>query len=180
MGSYPSQFPLDYRLISITHIISMYVKLTSRRLYKYVNSIKVFPNTQFGFRKGFGTSDALLLLAHNLQFSLDMWVEFMVFSLNFSSTFDLFNHQDLLYKLKLMGIRWPAFKLLKNFQLILNSVFRQMGTSVNLNLWSLVYLRILFQLFSLHKKNLIKSRKYTKYIVFLLLVLFFLGNLKFY
>ena len=59
-GASPSQFSLDYRPISITSIISkVYEKLFSQRLYKFVDSIKVLPNTQFGFRKGLGTIDAL-------------------------------------------------------------------------------------------------------------------------
>ena len=85
-GTSPSQFPLDYRPISITPIISkVYEKLISRRLYKFVDSIKVLPNTQFGFRKGLGTTDALLLLTHDLQYSLDKRAESRIVSLDFSS-----------------------------------------------------------------------------------------------
>ena len=39
-------------------------------VYKFVDSIKVLANTQFGFRKGLGTTDAILLLTHDLQYSL--------------------------------------------------------------------------------------------------------------
>ena len=47
-SNYPSQFPLDYRSISITPIISkVYEKQKSRRIYKFVDSIKVMLNTQF-------------------------------------------------------------------------------------------------------------------------------------
>ena len=71
-GSTPTQFPLEYRPISITPIISkIFEKLIARRLYKYANSAKILPQTQFGFRHGLGTADALLLLTHDLQSSLD-------------------------------------------------------------------------------------------------------------
>ena len=67
-GTSPSQFPLDYRSISITRFNSkVYENLISQRLYKFVDSIKGMPNTQFGFREGLGTTDALLLLTHDLQ-----------------------------------------------------------------------------------------------------------------
>ena len=115
-GSNPSQFPLDYRPISITPIISkIYEKLISRRLYKFADSINFLPATQFGFRKGLGTTDALLLLTHDLQSSLDKRAESRVVSLDFSSAFDLVNHQALLYKLKLMGVGGSVFGILKDF-----------------------------------------------------------------
>ena len=65
-GSSPSQFPLNY---------IDYEKLIFRRLYKFVDSIEVFPHTQFGFRKGLGTTDAFQLLIHDLQSSLDKQAE---------------------------------------------------------------------------------------------------------
>ena len=75
-GSSTSQFLLDYRPISTKPIISkVYENLIFRRLYKFVDSIKVLPITQFGFRKGLGTTDALLLLTHDLQSSLDKGAE---------------------------------------------------------------------------------------------------------
>ena len=115
-GSSPSQFPLDYRPISVISIISkVYEKLISQWLYKFVDSIKVLPNTQFGFRKGFGTTDALLLLTHDLQSSLDKRAESRIVSLDFSSAFDLVNHQGLLYKLKSMGVGEPVFNIFKDF-----------------------------------------------------------------
>ena len=49
-GRSPSQFHLNFRPVSITPIISkVYEKLISRRLYKFVDSIKVLSNTQFGY-----------------------------------------------------------------------------------------------------------------------------------
>ena len=115
-GSSPTQFPLDYRPISITPIISkIYEKLISRRLYKYADSNNFLPQTQFGFRKGLGTTDALLMLTQDIQSSLDKRAESRVVSLDFSSAFDLVNHQALLYKLKLMGVGGPVFNILQEF-----------------------------------------------------------------
>ena len=59
--SSPSRFHLHYRPISITPIIcKVYEKLISRRLYRFVESIKVFSTIQFG------TTDVHLLLTHYL------------------------------------------------------------------------------------------------------------------
>ena len=90
-------------------------KLFCRRLYKFDDFIKVFPNTQVGFRKGLVTTDALLLLTHNLQSSLEERAESRTFSLDFCSAFDLVNHQDLLYKLKSMGVGVTVFNIFKNY-----------------------------------------------------------------
>ena len=115
-GSTPTQFPLEYRPISITPIISkIYKKLTVRRLYKFVNVEKTLPQIQFDFKKGIlGTSDALVLLKHNFQPSLDKCAESRVVSLDFSSAFDLVSHQALLFKLRLMGIGDLLFNVFKN------------------------------------------------------------------
>ena len=43
-------------------------------LYKFVDSIKVLPITQFAFRKGIDTTDALLLI-NDVQSFLDMRAE---------------------------------------------------------------------------------------------------------
>ena len=87
--------------------------LISQKLYKFVYSIKVLPNTQFGFRKGLSITDAFLLLTHDLQSSLDKFVESRIVSLDFSSAFDLVNYQCLLHKLKSMRLGGSVFNIYK-------------------------------------------------------------------
>ena len=72
------------------------------RFYKLVNSKDILPSGQFGFRKGFGTVDALLTIVHDLQAALDETAEVRGFSLDFSSAFDLVNHDGLLFKLEIL------------------------------------------------------------------------------
>ena len=115
-GTSPTQFSSDYRPISITPVLSkIYEKLLVKRLYKFVSKRNILPSTQFGFRKGLSTTDALLTLLHDLQSSLDCGSEIRVLSLDFSSAFDLVNHEALLYKLKLIGVGGPIFNVFKNF-----------------------------------------------------------------
>ena len=66
-----------------------------------------------------------------------MRAELQIVSHDFGSAFDLINQQGLLYKLKSMGIGGPVFNVY-NFLLI------DVETSVNLSLWSLVFLKALF------------------------------------
>ena len=56
-------------------MLLQFEKLFARRLYKFANAEKNLPQTQFGFRKGLGTADALLLFTHNLQASLNRRAE---------------------------------------------------------------------------------------------------------
>ena len=113
-GTSPSQFPSDYRPISITPVLSkVFEKLIFRKLYSFVEQNNLLPISQFGFRKGLGTSDALFVLTHELQSSLDSRAESRVVSLDFSSAFDLVNHNALLYKLQLMGIGGPIIEVLR-------------------------------------------------------------------
>ena len=65
-GSPPPKFCVDYRLISQIPIFKIFEKFICRRLYNFVNSMKVLLNTRFGFRKDIETTDVLLLLTHDL------------------------------------------------------------------------------------------------------------------
>ena len=56
-----------------------------------------------------------MLLTHDLQYSLDKRAESRIISLDFSSTFDLVNHQGLLYKLKSIDIGGHVFNIFKDF-----------------------------------------------------------------
>ena len=64
-------------------------------------------------KRVFGTADALILLTHNLQTSLNKRAESRGISFDFSSAFDLVNHQALLFKLRLIGIGGPLFNVFK-------------------------------------------------------------------
>ena len=47
----------------------------SVRLGRFMEGRGVLPTTQFAYRKGFGTCDALLCVAHSLQSALEMGQE---------------------------------------------------------------------------------------------------------
>ena len=64
----------------------------------------VLPTTQFAYRKGVGTCDALLCVSHTLQSALENWQEARIVQIDFSAAFDTVNHLGILYKLCYVGI----------------------------------------------------------------------------
>ena len=59
----------------------------------------VLPTTQFAYRKGLGTCDALLCVSHTLQSALESGQEARRVQIDFSAAFDRVNHLGILYKL---------------------------------------------------------------------------------
>ena len=64
----------------------------------------MLPTTQFAYRKGLGTCDALLCVSHTLQSILESGQEARIVQINFSSAFARVNHHAILYKLCSVGI----------------------------------------------------------------------------
>ena len=97
-----SQTPSEYRPTSITPILSkIFERLLVKRLYSFVNRLKVLPPTQFGFRMGLGSCD-VLHLTHDMQLALDEGFETILVSLDFSSAFDFY--AGLTFKLQSIGV----------------------------------------------------------------------------
>ena len=75
----------------------------------------VLPTTQFAYRKGLGTSDALLCLSHTLQSALESGQEARIVQIEFTAAFDRVNHQGILYKLHSVGIGGSVLSILTQF-----------------------------------------------------------------
>ena len=115
-GSSPSIHPNDYRPISLTPVLSkIFERLLAKRMYNFLDFNKLLPQSQFGFRRGLSTSDALLLINHDIQLSLDAGHEARLISLDFSSAFDRVNHKALLFKLRNLGFGGQLFSILSEF-----------------------------------------------------------------
>ena len=69
----------------------------------------VLPTTQFAYRKGLGTSDALLCVSHTLQSALESG------QIDCSAAFDRVNHLGILYKLCSVGIGGSVLSILTQF-----------------------------------------------------------------
>lgn len=115
-GASATSCPSEYHPISITPILSkVFERLLARRLTLFCGQHNLLPESQFGFRKGLGTCDALLTLTHELQCALDKGQESRLVAIDFSSAFDLVNHKALLYKLQLLGIGGNLLNIFSNF-----------------------------------------------------------------
>ena len=73
------------------------------------------PTTQFAYRKGLGTCDALLCLSHTLQSALESGQVARIVQIEFSAAFDKVKHQGILYKLSSMGIGSSVLSILTQF-----------------------------------------------------------------
>ena len=75
----------------------------------------VLPTTQFAYRKGLGTCDALLCVSHALQSALESGQEARIVQIDFSAAFDRVNHRGILYMLGSVGIGGSVLPLLTQF-----------------------------------------------------------------
>ena len=69
----------------------------SVRLGRFMEGSGVLPTTQFAYRNGLGTCDALLCVSHTLQNALESGQEARIVQIDFSAAFDRVNHMVILY-----------------------------------------------------------------------------------
>ena len=74
----------------------------------------MLPTTQFAYRKGLGTCDAILYMLHTLQSALGSGQEARIVQFDFSAAFDV-NHQGILYRLCSVGIGGSVLSILTQF-----------------------------------------------------------------
>ena len=112
MSPQPFSLASNYRPISLTPILSkVFERLVSVRLGRFMEGRGVLPTTQFANRKGLGTCDALLCVAHSLQSALEMGQEARLVQIDFSAVFD----QGILFKLCYVGAGGSVLSVLTQF-----------------------------------------------------------------
>ena len=112
----PSSSVPNYRPISITSVLyKVFERLVSVRLGRFMERSGVLPTTQFTYRKGMGTCDALLCVSHTLQSALERRQEATIVQIDFSAAFDRVNHQGILYELCSVGIGGSVLSILTQF-----------------------------------------------------------------
>ena len=87
----------------------------SVRLGRFMERSGVLPTTQFAYRKGLGTCDALLCVCHTLQSALENGQEARIVQIDFSAAFDRVNHLGILYTLCSVGIGGSLLSILSQF-----------------------------------------------------------------
>ena len=96
----------NYRPISILPIFSKIIeKVVHHQLYGFLQRNRILSPNQYGFRKKLSTSDAITDMLQYLYDNLDKGHTVISIFLDFSKAFDTVNHNILLKKLELYGIR---------------------------------------------------------------------------
>ena len=112
----PSSSLANYRRISKTSVLSkVFEHLVSVRFGRFMKRSGVLPTTQFAYRKGLGTCDALLCVSHTLQSSLESGKEARILQIDFSVAFEWVNHLGILYKLCSVGAGAFVVSILTQF-----------------------------------------------------------------
>ena len=98
--------PGNYRPISLLSIFDKIMeKLMYNRLYSYLNNKKFFYSYQFGFRKKYSTTLALIEVIDNIYSHIDKHEFTIGIYLDLQKAFDSVNHEILLKKLYNNGVR---------------------------------------------------------------------------
>ena len=109
----------DYRPISLTPLLFLiFVRLVSVRLRHFMECRGVLPTTELAYRKGLGTCDALLCVAHTLQSALEKGHEARMVQIDFGAAFDTVNHQGILFYLCSVRVGGSVLSVLHSFSLI--------------------------------------------------------------
>ena len=106
----------NFRPISILLLISKILEKTMfSRILDFANKNSILSCNQFGFRPGLSTCDALLKYIEHIYDSLNKKHGTISVSIDLKKAFDTINHQILLDKLYLYGIRGLPLSLLKSY-----------------------------------------------------------------
>jgi hypothetical protein len=101
----PTQ-PNCYRPISLLSVFSKILeKVVKKQLLSFLNKNKFFSNNQFGFREGMSTEDALLSFMESVYEPINNSKKVSALFIDITKAFDTIDHEILLHKLWLAGIR---------------------------------------------------------------------------
>ena len=108
----------NYRPISLLSVFNnLFEKCIARQLVNFLETNKVFYDFQFGFRKLFSTSFALLELVDMIKHELDSGHYVMGVFIDFKKAFDTVDHAILLEKLSYYGVRGHVNNFFKSYLL---------------------------------------------------------------
>ena len=106
----------NYRPISLlSNIDKIFEKLVYSRLISFLELHNVLSEKQFGFRKKHSTNDALISLTEEIRRSLDSGKLSCGVFIDLQKAFDTVDHEILLHKLKLYGIRGVANRWFRSY-----------------------------------------------------------------
>ena len=105
-----SAYLVNYRLVSVLPVFSkIFEKLMYDRILDFINENNILHKLQFGFRKDHSTSIALMILVDKITKAMHDGEYVLGVFIDFSKAFDTVNHEILLRKLYVYGIRGIAY-----------------------------------------------------------------------
>ena len=142
-GMYPSEFklakvialykknsrsvPSNYRPISLLNCFNkIFESIVSKQLLKFIEKHKILYINQFGFRKGYSTTLALIDVVDYIRKAIDNNEYAIGIFLDLEKAFDSIDHEILLFKLSHYGFRGHVNNFLRSY---LNQ--RQQYTRIN-------------------------------------------------
>ena len=106
----------NYRPISVLPVFSKILeRLIYNRMVHYLDSYNILCHQQFGFRKGYSTSMALIRLSDQLFTAIDNKKFTIGIFLDLSKAFDTVNHEILFTKLEHYGFRGIVLDWMKSY-----------------------------------------------------------------
>ena len=108
--------PTNYRPISLLSVVSRLLeKFVQRQLTHYMNDFQHFPVTQFAYRKGHSTEDALTLSANRWLLAKYNRLFTGVIYVDMSKAFDRVQHSKLIMDLFSIGIHGAALQWFRSY-----------------------------------------------------------------
>ena len=106
----------NYRPVSTLPIFGkIFEKVIYSRLHKFLVSMNIINECQFGFRKGHSTSHALNYSVEEVDKQLNSGKHVLGIFIDLSKAFDTINHEKLRYKLDNYGIRGTPLALISDY-----------------------------------------------------------------
>ena len=116
LKSGPNNEFCNYRPISVLPSFSkIYEKIISKRLLSFIELHNIFSPSQYGFRKKHSTYMAIMKFHEKVTEAIDKNEFCLGIFIDLSKAFDTLDHEVLLKKLSIYGIRGIANKLIKNY-----------------------------------------------------------------
>ena len=108
--------PLNYRPISLTPALAkVFESLIKQQIDEYVHKNALLSKTQFGFRKKFSTTDALVYLTEKIRCNKNEKKITAAAFLDLSKAFDSINLKLMIQKLSILGFSIPAQNLITSY-----------------------------------------------------------------
>ena len=106
----------NYRPISLLPSLSKIAeKVMTKQMYNYLELMKLLPETQFGFRQGRSTEQAISHLVYEIEKAKKSSTKIAVILLDFSKAFDVISHKILKEKLAKLGFSRNAVELITSY-----------------------------------------------------------------